>query len=119
MKKILTIISAILIGSTFSLTADEINYTMPAESFIADIPFNTHLVTSEVMLNKAMTVEFDLAEETCINDIGVNTERIVKEITIADPMKKSFPMAEEQAIDDFPFDTSAIVSSFTAGFKRS
>lgn len=119
MKKILTIISAILIGSTFSLTADEVNYTMPAESFIADIPFNTHIVTSEMMLNKAMTVEFDLAEETCINDISVDTKRIVKEISIADPMKKSFPMAEEQAIDDFPLDTSAIVSSFTAGSKKS
>lgn len=60
---------------------------MPAESFIDDIPFKTHIVTSEVMLNKAMTVEFDLAEETCINDISVDTKQIVQEITIADPMK--------------------------------
>jgi hypothetical protein len=108
MKKIITLIGAILITATFTAKADGMVFSMAEESYIADIPFDTYSIKSEMIFNNAMSAGFEMEEEEYINDIPFNTIEIVESTN----SESEFRLAEEGYIDDIPFNTKKIVIEY-------
>jgi hypothetical protein len=132
-----TIAATFVLMVIFTLTAASANFTFPEEGYIDDIPFDTELITHNLMLpavdfeeeafvndipfntacisadcryEKAMAVEFGLEEETYIDDLPVNTAQVAENHQLNKTMMVEFEMEEESYIDDIPFNTSRVAA---------
>ena len=110
MKTILSI--ALVLFSFSNIIAEGFDYNYQEETYINDIPFDTHAVTSKIAFEKAINVQFKVEEESYVNDIPFDTHEVVEELiekSILNPLPK---MTEETYIDDIPFNTAEVAAKY-------
>jgi len=83
------------------------NVTTEEETYIDDIPFNTDVVYSRVVIERDL-VDIDFDNEAYINDIPFNTEKIANNELFELALEEEFTFAEESYIDDIPFKTEEV-----------
>lgn len=107
MKAILksTTITAIL---AFLFTVNVMAETnFPNESYIDDIPFDTEIIYSQIVIERNI-LDFKMDEEAYINDIPFQTKAISEDKLYALALEVDFSLKEESYIDDIPFNTKEI-----------
>lgn len=99
-----TIAIIILFLFASNLSAANLNIDFDEESYINDIPFDTEMISEQILLNQLQDYSFE--DEAYINDIPFNTEIVALEVNPA-----AFEN-EEETINDIPFDTEWIVANY-------
>lgn len=92
----------------FGAIAGTTNFVVEKETYINDIPFSTHEVSSRNLYEMTVTKEFNLEKEAYINDIPFNTEKIASNSLYERAMNENFTMPEEDSVDDIPFNTEKV-----------
>ncbi len=105
MKTLVQYTLTLILTATFFVTSANTPYidylTIPEESYIDDIPFNTENIYDSIM--DANCIEnFFLNDEEFIDDVPFNTEAVVNG-------SKVFQLEEEAYINDIPFSTEQVV----------
>jgi hypothetical protein len=101
-------IAAVIFGILFSQAVFAGEYSMKAEAYIDDVPFNTEVIVKKHLSEEAMTDTFELPGEAYIDDVPFNTEAIYKEYNSNCAMQQVFEIADEEYINDFPLNTFKI-----------
>lgn len=110
MKAILkstTITTILTLLFSFHLMAD-INFK--DEVYIDDIPFNTEVLYSQVVIDRNI-LDFEMQDETYINDIPFATDEIAATELYNLAVAEKFTLEEEAYIDDIPFDTEQVCAN--------
>lgn len=108
MRTMITILMIATVCISSQLKADGFDPRINDEASIFDIPFNTQHIYGEVMLERALAVNFEAAEEAYINDIPFDTQCVAKKAMADASAEQRFTTREEAYIDDIPFNTESI-----------
>ncbi len=112
MKTLSIIAFSLIFGLSIHTSSFADGFKMKEEAYINDIPFDTHKIAGNYMLNEALQHSFALADESMVNDIPFDTECIADlEISLR-AMDVVFRPTAEEAINDIPFSTTEVASSF-------
>lgn len=103
--KTISLLVTLTILSSVNLYALEYNFN--EESYIDDIPFNTHEIFHDIIADRKLA-EFDFEEEGYIDDISVDSGCVTPECKYKKAVSVDFQLEEEEYVDDITFNTEFI-----------
>jgi len=77
------LIFLILIAFNTNSTATDIpgkEFYLEDEEYVDDIPFDTHKIAANYMMEEAMSIEFSMDEEETINDLPFDTKEVAQKL---------------------------------------
>ncbi len=77
------------------------------ESYVNDIPFDTHQIFCEYLINETLNVK--LPDEAVVDDIPFNTSEIAA-CAMGQYLDAILVLPAEEYVDDIPFDTCKVAS---------
>ena len=108
---ILVLAFSVFCGNTFAMVANIADIPAPvAESYINDIPFDTHEIAIGYFFEQAMA-GIEMPVDTDARDIPFNTE-IILQLNLMNRKTVLPTLAPEKYVNDIPFDTHCIAQDF-------
>lgn len=103
------IIGILITLLVLSINTSAANLHLEEEAYIDDIPFDTEMIVSELLVP-----EFNFEEESYINDIPFNTSTVCAICLYEEALKVDYKMVEEEFINDIPFETEKVATELTS-----